>query len=177
MIELAGAPHIETERLMLRAPRHGDWEAWRAFATSERARGIGGPMTEALAWRALGHLTGHWVHRGFGMFVIADRRSRATLGMAGPWFPVGWPEPEIGWSLWTPDAEGRGYAFEAARAARAWAFGSLGWRSAVSYIAEDNARSIALAQRLGAVRDPEAASPDSLAPVGVWRHARPEGGR
>lgn len=175
MIALAGTPVLETARLVLRAPRAGDYEPFAAFLTSDRARHVGGPVTRALAWRAMGHLTGHWVHRGFGMFIFADRAAPDTpLGMAGPWFPEGWPEHEIGWSVWAPAAEGRGLAHEAAQAARAHAFGALGWDTAVSYIDPGNARSIALAERLGAVRDAGAAYPDPDKPCLVYRHSAPE---
>jgi RimJ/RimL family protein N-acetyltransferase len=124
----------------------------------------------------MGHLTGHWVHRGFGMFILAERSAPDTpLGMAGPWFPESWPEPEIAWSLWTPAAEGRGLAHEAAGAALAYAFGTLGWTTAVSYIHPGNARSIALAERLGARRDAGADHPNPDEPCLVYRHPAPEG--
>jgi RimJ/RimL family protein N-acetyltransferase len=176
-VTLAGTPVLTTERLVLRAPRQGDFEPWAEMAASDRARFIGGPLDRTLAWRALGHLTGHWIHRGFGMFVFAAKTAPdVPLGMAGPWFPEGWPEHEIGWTLWAAGAEGRGYAFEAATAARAHAFRDLGWRTAVSYIAPENARSIALALRLGAVRDETAAHPGTE-PCLVYRHPVPEGMR
>lgn len=183
---LSGTPVLETARLVLRAPRAGDFEPWAAFAGSDRARFIGGPLSRMLAWRAMCHLTGHWVHRGFGMFIFsakeapeasAEAPAGTPLGMAGPWFPEGWPEREIGWSVWAPGAEGRGYAFEAAAAARAWAFETLGWTTAVSYIDEGNARSAALALRLGAVEDPGAPVPDFGDPepgvTRVFRHPSP----
>ena len=107
------------------------------------------------------------------MFVFADRRTGAALGMAGPWFPEGWPERELGWSVWQGAAEGKGYAFEAASTARDFAFGALGWDTAVSYVAADNARSAALAERLGAVHDPGAAHPVSDKPMRVYRHPNP----
>lgn len=173
-VTLSGTPVIETERLILRAPRKGDFEPWAAMATSERARYIGGPLDRNTSWRALGHLTGHWVHRGFGMFIFSAKTDPDTpLGMAGPWFPEGWPEHEIGWTVWAPEAEGKGYAYEAAKAARDYAFCDLGWDSAVSYIDPDNARSIALAERLGARRDDEAAYPGDE-PCLVYRHLTPE---
>ena len=46
----------------------------------------------------------------------------------------------------------------------------------MSYIAEGNARSVALAERLGAVLDLEAAAPEAPGKrVLVYRHPRPEG--
>jgi RimJ/RimL family protein N-acetyltransferase len=174
MIGLSGTSTLHTARLVLRAPQAGDLPHWEAFASSDRAKGIGGPLTDRLAWRAMCHLTGHWVHRGFGMFVFCDRADLATpLGMAGPWFPAGSPETEIGWSVWAAAAEGKGYAFEAAQATRAFAFGTLGWTTAVSYIAADNIRSIRLAERLGARLDPDAAVRDPENPDLVYRHPEP----
>ncbi|MEM1431630.1 MAG: GNAT family N-acetyltransferase [Pseudomonadota bacterium] len=171
MAHLAGTPTLETERLILRAPALQDWETCRAFMATERARFTGGIRSEHEAWRGFGHIVGHWALRGFGSFVFCDRATGATLGLAGPWYPSTWPEREIGWSVWRDEAEGKGYAFEAARAAIAHAFDTLGWDSAVSYIDPDNARSIALAERLGAVRDAAAPRPDPTDLV--YRHPKP----
>ncbi len=182
-VTLAGTPVLETRRLILRAPRAGDYAPWAAFAASDRARYIGGPIVGRLSWRAMGHLTGHWVHRGFGMFIFSLHSDPDTpLGMAGPWFPEGWPEHEIGWSVWADGAEGTGLATEAATAARDHAFGTLGWTTAVSYIDRDNARSIRLAEKLGARRDPGAAVPDfgddeDPAQTLVYRHQAAGTGR
>jgi RimJ/RimL family protein N-acetyltransferase len=177
-VPLSGTPRLETQRLVLRAPRSGDFPHWVTFATSDRAKYVGGPLNRMMAWRSMCHMTGHWVHRGFGMFIFSERTAPDTpLGMAGPWFPEGWPEPEFGWSVWSPAAEGRGFAFEAARAARIWARDALGWTGAVSYIDRANLRSQALARRMGAVRDPAAAVPDfgeKDDPTEVWRHPSPE---
>lgn len=152
---------IETARMTLRAPQGDDWPFWREFATSDRARFVGGPMlAPGQAWRNFGHVIGHWAMRGFGMYVMIDRADGRRLGLTGPWFPEGWAEREIGWSLWRPEAEGRGYAFEAARATLDHAFRHLNWATAVSYIAKGNTASVALAERLGASPDPAAPRPD-----------------
>ncbi len=173
MITLTGAPVLHTARLTLRVPAMRDWEAFAAFLTSDRASYVGGPVTRERAWRAFGHLVGHWALRGYGMFAVAQKGVDAAVGMAGPWFPESWPEQEIAWSIWAPEAEGKGYAFEAAQAACAHAFGALGWATGVSYIDPDNARSITLARRLGAVLEPGAAYPGDD-PMLVFRHPRPE---
>ncbi len=174
-VTLADTTVLETARLILRAPQAGDAAPFMTFLRSDRARYVGGPVAAAQAWRAVGHFIGHWVMRGFGSFVAVRRDSGAPVGAVGPWYPEGWPEREIGWTLWSDAAEGQGYAAEAARAAIGHAFGALGWDTAVSYIHPDNARSIALAERLGAPRDPAAAAPepDTL----VYRHPRPEAPR
>lgn len=166
-------PVLQTERLTLRAPQLGDWEPLAEFLTSDRAQYVGGPLARDRAWRGFGHLVGHWVLRGYGMFFVTLTGTRTAIGMAGPWFPEGWPEQEIGWTMFTPESEGKGYAHEATVAARAYAFGDLGWKTAVSYINPGNLRSITLARRLGARLDPEAATVPGE-PMVVYRHAKPE---
>lgn len=175
MIALSGTPTLTTERLTLRAPVAADWPHWRDFFLSDRATFIRpAEADQVLAWRAFCHVIGMWVLRGYGSFVWHRTGEHTPLGMTGPWHPVHWPEREIGWTVWSPEAEGQGYAREAAQAAIAHAFGTLGWDTAVSYIDPDNARSIALAERLGAVRDADAAVPDPSDPCLVYRHPAPE---
>ena len=111
--------------------------------------------------------------RGYGRFMIADRDTDAPLGVAGPFYPEGWPEPELAWSVFA-GAEGRGIAQEAVRAARAWTYETQGWTTAISLIAPANARSAALATRLGA--RPTGATftdPDSGKTAEIWRHPSP----
>lgn len=177
-VTLSETPVLETERLILRAPKATDWPAWREMVLSERARFIRAPggITDGLAWRAMGHIVGHWVLRGWGNFIITEKGGDdSALGMTGPWYPEGWPEKELGWSIWSPAHEGTGIAFEAAQAARDFAFGPLGWDTAVSYIVSENTRSAALAERLGAVLDPDADHPayDGEDSVLVYRHPKP----
>ena len=173
MIELRGIPRLETPRLVLRAPKSGDFETWAACAGSDRARYIGGPIDRNLAWRAFCHLTGHWVHRGYSIFVIADRETDAALGMCGPWFPECWPEREIGWSILSPENEGKGLAFEAATAARRFAYDVLGWTTAISMIDHGNDRSAALATRMGPAYETDYAD-DAIGPCRIFRHPGPE---
>jgi RimJ/RimL family protein N-acetyltransferase len=168
---LMRTPVLATERLVLRAPRASDAPAWTAFIGSERSRFVGGPVDAGRGWRSFAGLVGHWVLRGYGSFVFHLRDDPAPLGMVGPWHPGDWPEREIGWSAWTEAAEGRGFVAEAARAVLSHVFRDLGWTTAVSYVDPENARSIALAERLGARRDGAAERPD---PGGlVFRHPRP----
>ncbi len=175
---LAGTPVLHTDRLTLRAPGPQDWEAYCAFILSDRAVHVRAPdLDRGKAWRAFGHLIGHWILRGFGQFVYCLRGTDRALGSTGPWFPEGWPEPEIGWTVWDAAAEGRGFAFEAAAAARDHAFRDLGWTTAVSYIDPANTRSIRLAERLGATRDDSAATPFPGESTLVYRHPHPTEGR
>lgn len=161
-------PTIETENLVLRAPNAMDLDAYTEFCLSDRSTGVGGPFTAGDAFHKLSAIIGHWSLRGYGRWMVADKQSNAPLGIVGPFYPVNWPEPEIGWTVFAT-AEGRGVAYEAALAARAYVYDSLGWESVISCTTPDNTRSIALAKRMGAVQD---GSFDSLdyGELLVWRH-------
>ncbi len=173
MLSYGPTPVLETERLILRAPVTEDFEPFAACMASDRAVHLGGPFSRVLAWRSFGHLTGHWVHRGYGMFVLVERATGAAIGMSGPWFPEGWPEPEIGWTIWAPEAEGKGYAAEAALAARGYAYDVLGWPTTISLIAPGNTRSQALARRMGCVLE-STFTHEQFGESGIWRHPAPE---
>ena len=142
-------PTLETDRLILRPPEFGDLEAWAAFMSDPEAmRFLGGPQPRAGAWRSLALMAGSWAVCGFGNFSVIEKASGRWIGRCGPWFPVGWPGPEIGWAF-DRSAWGKGYATEAARRCLAFAFEELGWDRVVHPIDPGNTASIALAQRIG----------------------------
>ena len=165
-------PTLFTPDLTLRAPVIGDFELYAETCASPRASFIGGPMDREEAWYDLASAVAGWVLQGFGYWTITDRKTTAILGWTGFGHLTTEPEPELGWCT-TPSAEGKGVAFAAASAARDWCFETLNWSSVVSYIDPGNARSIALAQRMGAVLDTTvtAADPKDL----VYRHYKPGG--
>ena len=171
MIELTGIPVLETERLVLRGPKPHDQDGYLAFAMSDRAQFIGQCKTIGEAWRSFAKEFGHWTILGYGMWSVTKKGDDSCVGMVGCWYPEGWPAQELGWSLWK-EAEGKGIAEEAARAVRNHAYSVLGWTTAVSYIDPANARSIALAERLGCTLDTQAPRPDPEDLV--YRHPSPE---
>lgn len=167
--------NLTTTRLTLRRPEADDWDAFCAYFTSDRSATLGGPNSVGQSWRIFALHLGHWAVRGYGNWAVTRRGERRAIGLVGPWFPVDWPEREIGWTILDAEAEGKGYAHEAAQAALDHAFATLGWATAVSYVNTQNTRSRALAERLGAAVDPGAACPASFAePHLVYRH---RGGR
>ncbi|MGY6705957.1 GNAT family N-acetyltransferase [Roseinatronobacter sp.] len=166
---LTGIAPLHTERLILRAPSAQDFPAFAAYFMSERARFTGGQPDRILAWNRFCVTLGHWHMRGYGVFVMVRRDTGAVIGAAGPFYPEGWPEPEIAWQLWDGTAEGHGFAQEGARAARAHVYDDLGWTTVVSLIAPDNTRSRALAQRLGCWLDGTHPHPH-FGPLEIWRH-------
>lgn len=142
---------VETERLLLRPFRPGDIEPYAAMcADPDVMRYVGerGVLSREDAWRQMAMLAGHWQLRGFGMWAVEERGTGTFIGRVGLHFPEGWPDREVGWALarayW-----GGGFAYEAACAALAHAFGPLRWSRVVSLIDPANRRSIRLAERLG----------------------------
>ena len=110
----------------------------------------GNPLSRAETWALMERALGQWPLRGYGLFAIeTDGR---CAGWAGVLYPLGWPEPELAYSLDQP-FWGRGLATEAAGAARDWAFATHGFARLASFIRPGNARSIRVAQKLGAVRE------------------------
>lgn len=142
---------IETERLILREiDPERDFENWARCMADERSVRYtdGRVLDRARAWRHMASLIGHWEIRGYGFFSVEEKASGEWVGRVGPWYPEGWPEPEIGWTI-MPEHWGKGYATEAARAALDYAFRELGWKRVIHVILVGNERSIAVAKKLG----------------------------
>lgn len=142
-------PVLTTEHLILREPRESDIDAVAAFYASDRSRYVGGPCERIWAWRWLLLGIGHWVLKGYGYWTVEERATGGIVGRVGVVNHDGWPEPELGWHIYE-GFEGRGYAFEAATAARDHVQGHMGLGPLCSLIEPTNERSKALATRLGA---------------------------
>jgi ribosomal-protein-alanine N-acetyltransferase len=161
-------PTLETKRLILRAPQESDFAAECDFFASGASRFVGGPKKPHETWRSLAMMMGHWAFRGYGFWALEDKQTRTYQGRVGLWFPHGWFEREIGWSL-MPHGQGRGFATEAAEAARTYAYDTLKWDTAISQIAPQNDPSKAVARRLGATFEQMYDDPE-YGPVEIWRH-------
>ena len=162
-------PVLETERLILRAPREADFDAMLAFNSGPRSVFIGGGLPRQQVWRGLLANIGHWALRGYGFFSV-DTHQGAFIGRVGVIYHDGWDEPELAWHLFD-EFEGQGYAAEAARAARADYHARITAQPPISYIDPANIRSEALALRLGAVL--ECTVNDERGRHHVYRHPAP----
>lgn len=142
---------VETQRLILRpVDPERDFEDWaRTMADPETVRYLGTrPMSRLEAWRHMAGVVGHWQIRGYGFFSLELKATGQWVGRVGPWFPEGWPAPEVGWTI-SPDHLRRGYATEAARAAVDFAFENLGWETVSHVILVGNQASIRVAEKIG----------------------------
>jgi RimJ/RimL family protein N-acetyltransferase len=147
-------PELKTERLTLRLPKMEDFAAFSEYQKSDRMTYVGGPVASAeQRYRKFSNLAGQWILRGFGPFVFERNDTGEAIGGGGLWFPATHPELEIGWAIWSADAEGQGYAFEGVSAARDHARTAFGLDALASFIDVDNERSIRLAEKLGAQKE------------------------
>ena len=163
-------PVLTTERLVLRAPREADFAALLAFNDSARTQFLGGPLERRWVWRGLLANIGHWALRGYGFFSVETKQGD-FVGRIGVIYHDGWPEPELAWHLFD-GFEGKGYAAEAALAARADYHTRVSSAPLISMIAPENDRSIRLATRVGALF--ERADPGLTRPYHVYRHPAPQ---
>jgi RimJ/RimL family protein N-acetyltransferase len=142
---------ILTERLHLRPFRPDDFEAHAAIcADPEVMRFIrAGALTRSDSWWQLARYMGHWQLRGYGLWAVAERSTARLVGHLGFLDPEGGHGFEMGWAL-AREAWGKGYALEGTREALRYAFTTLKKDHVACVIRPDNARSIRLAERLGA---------------------------
>jgi RimJ/RimL family protein N-acetyltransferase len=147
---------IETPRLILRPIGADDFDAHARIVGDAAVMHyiIDAPMSPAQAWWNIARYIGHWQIRGYGMYVAIERSSGQIIGHMGFLNAEGGRGFELGWIL-APEAWGKGYASEGTRTLVAHAFGGLGQTHIVCVINRENVKSIAVAERLGAVFERE----------------------
>ena len=148
---------IGTERLIMRGWRESDLAPWAAMNADPEVRRYLGPLQtfeQAEAWVL--NFQDDLDRYGFGFWALEVRASGEFIGFTGldtvdevmPFTGV-----EIGWRLARP-AWGHGYATEAALAALAYGFGTMGLPEIVAVTMARNERSRAVMRRIGMTRDP-----------------------
>jgi RimJ/RimL family protein N-acetyltransferase len=174
---------IETERLLLRLPRPEDAEQLLEFVSDDEVmRPIGGEAGDIeQAQESVERWIRRWERDGVGQFAVDldgvligrvgllvwDTRTWTTASYADAGEQA---ETEIGWAL-TRRFWGHGYATEAARAAREWAYAERGLDRLISMIAPENLRSQRVAEKLGA-RVEKRIELAEHGPADVWLHPR-----
>jgi RimJ/RimL family protein N-acetyltransferase len=165
-------PVLTTARLTLREPRLADFDAMLAFNASPRAAFLGGGSSRQTIWRGLLANIGHWALRDYGFWTV-ENRAGDLVGRVGVICHDGWPEPELAWHVYD-GFEGKGFATEAAMAARIDAQRRLGLGPLMSLIDPANTRSIALATRMGATVEGTTTEPNLNVAVHLFRHTLAE---
>ncbi|OIQ37546.1 MAG: GNAT family N-acetyltransferase [Roseobacter sp. MedPE-SW] len=150
------APTLESDRLILRPHRVGDFDDVVAlWADPAVVKYIGGkPNSREQSWARLLRYMGHWQAMCFGYWAVCDRDSGAFLGEVGfanyrravtPPLP---DVPEAGWVLAT-QAHGRGIASEAVACIHHWADQTQDWSQTVAIFAPEHAASQQVAAKQG----------------------------
>ncbi|MEC7792397.1 MAG: GNAT family N-acetyltransferase [Pseudomonadota bacterium] len=150
------------------SPAGPEFDAVTAFLGPEAPHFLDHHPDEEATWWSVATIIGHWHLRGYGMFAVVDKATGEAQGLVGPWFPKGWPEPELSWNL-VEGAEGQGFAEEAARAVLDWLFTDQRWPSVVSLVDPANAASTRLVEKLGARAEGTFAH-EMAGEFRIWRH-------
>jgi RimJ/RimL family protein N-acetyltransferase len=152
------APEIRTERLLLRRWRAADRAPFAALNADPRVMEhfpatLSTDESDAVAARIEAGLE----RLGYGLWALeipAVAPFAGFVGISVPSFEAHFtPCVEIAWRL-AAEHWGRGYAPEAARAALAHGFGTLGLREIVSFTRPANLRSRRVMEKIGMLHDP-----------------------
>lgn len=172
---------LKTERLTLRPVTLEDVDAFlELVGDAETMAWIHGPSGgRELAEELVGRWAERWEVNGVGPFaVLADGVVVGRTGLL-VWDDRTWTAPatyaeagehavdELGWAIASP-YWGRGYATEAARAVREWAYAERGIERLISLIDPANVRSVRVAVKLDA--EPEQLVQTFHGPAVVWVH-------
>jgi len=156
-----GIPELLTPRLRLRGWREDDRAPFAAQnADAETMRYLGGPMTREASDAYLDRTLRHWAEDRCGKWAVELTESGAFVGALGLQrmrFEAPFPCAagiEIAWRMGRAHW-GRGYATEAARAAVAFGFGTLGISDILAFTVPANRASRAVMERLGMHLDGE----------------------
>jgi RimJ/RimL family protein N-acetyltransferase len=174
---------LQTERLVLRPVRSDDVDAFLEMAADGEVMPWVGdePGGRELAAELVARWCSRWETNGVGPFAML--LDGVVIGRTGfvVWDTRDWRTTsydvagahavsELGWAI-TSRYWGHGYATEAARAARAWAYEERGIDRLISLIDPRNVRSTRVAIKLDA--EPEALVQIADGPLAVvWRHPR-----
>jgi RimJ/RimL family protein N-acetyltransferase len=166
-------PTLTTDRLVLRALRASDWDAYATMNADPTVRQwLGGnPLNREQVWTQMEQALGQWALRGYGVFAVES--DGCFVGRVGILHPADWPEPELAWTIAQP-YWGRGLATEAAAEVQQWAFATIRRDRLVSYIQRGNVRSRRVAEKLGAVQDNPIVLRGTVSDV--WVHPAPDHG-
>ena len=167
---------LRTERLILRRWRPEDQEAMAAINSDPAVTEfLNGRMDAAETAAFLDRTRKHWAEHGFGHWAVEPLDGPLAgelIGFVGVAYPGYLPElaarPELGWRLAAP-SWGKGYATEAALAARDDAFGRLGLGELISIVHPENERSRRVTTKVGMTIERQIPNPALGRDIDVWQ--------
>ena len=143
---------LETERLLLREMEDEDFPALcRMLQDPQVMYAYEHAVSDEEAWAWLGRQQERYARDGIGLWAVVEKSGGKMVGQCGlTWQDRGQGElgMEVGYLL-EKAAWHRGYATEAARACRDYAFRRLGQKEVFSIIRDNNLPSQAVARRNG----------------------------
>lgn len=148
---------VETERLSLRRFAHSDVDALAAVFAKPQVWEFpfGRAFTRDETVGFLESQIDQYDSCGVACWLATERAEARVVGYVGisvpTFYPAILPTVEVGWRF-DPDAWGRGYATEGARAALDQSFGPLGLDRVCSLPQAENTASVRVADRLGMTR-------------------------
>jgi RimJ/RimL family protein N-acetyltransferase len=158
---------IRTERLLLRAWRDDDLDAFAALNVDPAVmEHFPSRLDRAQSDAVVARIRAHFEREGFGLWAVEVVGGAPFIGFTGllrPTFMLS--EVEVGWRL-AREAWGAGYATEAARAVVDHAFDALGLPALVSMTTPANVRSQRVMEKVGFVRDERADFEHPNIPIG-----------
>lgn len=163
---------LTTTRLLIRQVHIGDHAAMcRVFCDPEVMRYGDGAQSEVWVQGWLSTtLERYYREWGFGPYAVAAQAQQAVIGYCGLFFFAdinGRPEIELGYRL-ERAAWGQGYATEAARAVRDYAFQTLQISRLIALIDPANTASVRVAAKIGMRYEQEALLPGYTHPDHVY---------
>lgn len=158
---------IRTARLILRPWRDDDVEPFAALnADPIVMEHFPAPLDRVGTIASVEWIRAHFDRHGYGLWAVEAPGVAPFIGFTGLARPTFRPDDvEIGWRL-AREHWGAGYATEAARAALAHGFETLGLDEVISMTVPANTRSQRVMVKLGLQRDPSANFDHPKLPVG-----------
>lgn len=153
-------PELKTPRLRLRAFCESDFDPIWSFFQTDAAQFLGTLHSKDALWNECLAEVALWSLRGYGGWSIELDDGR-FIGQTAINQPPAFAEVELGYFIF-PEFWGQGFAYEAALAAKNYAFETRKLDTLVGYIDRNNKRSIALSKRLGGVLDEKAKRHDEV---------------
>ena len=141
-------PHIPTERLLLRAYRREDFDAFADHLADPVSAAFLTPADRGTAWRIFCSQAGLWLIHGAGWWAVEEKQTGRLVGTVGAFFREASTVMELGWNTYSA-FWGQGFANEAAAAVLHHALETRREPRVRALIDAGNASSLRVAQRLG----------------------------